>query len=75
MVKKREKTWHGSSILDSSVHGNSHALERPHVVVGFRTLMGKFPGRPYFAVIDMGGFWLGHLAMIRENELVSSSKN
>ena len=36
-------------------------------------VMGKFPGRP--AVIDMGGFWLGHLAMIRENELVSSSKN
>ena len=32
--------------------------------------MGKFPGRLYAAVIDVGGFWLGHLAMIRENDLV-----
>ena len=32
--------------------------------------MGKFPGRPYVAVIDMGGFWLGHLAMMKENDLV-----
>jgi hypothetical protein len=32
--------------------------------------VGKFPGRPYVAVIDMGGFWLGHLAMIKENDLV-----
>ena len=31
--------------------------------------MGKFPGRPYVAVIDVGGFWLGHLAMTRENDL------
>jgi len=27
--------------------------------------MGKFPGRPYAAVIEVGGFWLDHLAMIR----------
>jgi hypothetical protein len=33
-------------------------------------VIGKFPGRPYAAVIDVGGFWLGHLAMIRENDLV-----
>ena len=33
-------------------------------------VIGKFPGRPYVAVIDMGGFWLGHLAMIKENDLV-----
>ena len=32
--------------------------------------MEKLPGRPYVAVIDMGGFWLGHLAMIKENDLV-----
>jgi hypothetical protein len=32
--------------------------------------MGNFPGRLDAAVIDVGGFWLGHLAMIRENDLV-----
>ena len=49
----------------------THLKDR-NVVVGFRTLLssGKFPGRPYVAVIDMGGFWLGHLAMIKENDLV-----
>ena len=32
--------------------------------------MGKFPGRPYVAVIDMGGFSLSQVAMLRENDLV-----
>jgi hypothetical protein len=33
------------------------------------SIMRKFPGMPV-AVIDMGGFWLGNLAVVREHNLV-----
>ena len=50
-------TWSTSASRCMRIHKHTHTLERPHVAVGFRTLLSnweKFPGRPYVAVIHMG---------------------